>query len=195
MGRPLFNLNIFYVPTFFIMVLFFCLFQSVVLFAGHATFYDYKIDLFKPNSTVLLSHKVGVQHVFSDLSFRLFSIGGYRTYDNFRHGILNVGYGRYWDIHNNYKFMGMVLFESGYDFSSSFSFKSILKLGFMRRLSSRLSSQLLLGTPFLSVNQKSSFIVTLGLNYFYGSGIAYRESSDMLKNVKKKFLWFLWFND
>ena len=177
------------------MVLFFCLFQSVVLVAGHATFYDYKIDLSKPDSTVLLSHKVGVQHVFSDLSFRLFGVGGYRTYDKSGYGVLNVGYGRYWDIQNNYKFMGMVLFEPGYDFSSSFSFKSILQLGFMRRLSSRLSSQLLLGTPFLSVNQKSSFIVTLGLNYFYGSGIAYRESSDMLKNVKKKFLWFLWFND
>ena len=182
-------------PTFFIMVFFFCLFQSVVLFAGYATFYDYKIDLSKPDSTVLLSHKVGVQHVFSDLSFRLFSVGGYRTYDKSGYGVLNVGYGRYWDIQNNYKFMGMVLFEPGYDFFSSFSFKSILQVGLMQRLSSRFSTQLLLGAPFLTINQKSSFIVTLGLNYFYGSGIAYRESSDMLKNVKKKFLWFLWFND
>tara|TARA_B100000131_G_scaffold308093_1_gene337063 strand:+ start:42 stop:596 length:555 start_codon:yes stop_codon:yes gene_type:complete len=171
------------------------LFYGSFLFAGYATFYDYQIDMYQSRSALFLSQKVGVHHVFSDLSFRLLSVGGYSDKEDDFVGIMNFGYGRYWNLSENYKFITTLIFEPAYSFRSHVFMNSFFSFGLMRRLSSRFSYQFQLGVPVLTINQKSSFIVSLGLNYFYGSGIAYRESSEMLKNVKKKFLWFLWFYD
>ncbi|RAP26048.1 hypothetical protein DID74_02575 [Candidatus Marinamargulisbacteria bacterium SCGC AG-333-B06] len=185
------------VPTFLVRLLIaFLLFQGSSVLAGHASFYDFRLDAYHNyRDTIFLSPKIGVQHVFSDLSFRLFSIGGWYSDPSHGYAIMDFGYGKYWNVKKHYKIATLFMLEQGYDFRSDLLFKSLICLGGMRRLNSRFSAQCFVGFPIVSTHQKSSFIISVGLNYFYGSGIAYRESSDMLKNVKKKFLRVLWFYD
>ncbi|MBH38246.1 hypothetical protein CL658_04355 [bacterium] len=182
-------------PTFFLSFVVLLFFFRLLSFAGHATFYDFNLDLYQGSTHSFLSKKIGVQHVFSDLSFRSLSVGDY--YDSNHNGfaVFDLGYGRYWTIKDSYKVISTLKFELGYNPTLPIFFQSVCYVGVMRRLSSRFSMQLSLGVPFAFISQKSSFILSIGLNYFYGSGIAYREASDTLKQVRKKFLWFLWFYD
>ncbi len=181
-------------PTFgFLMILFSVLLAKDIR-AGYATFYDLKLSSFSENSCCI-SKKIGIQHVFSDLSFRSVAIGDYYGSDGQPFMSFDLGYGTYWSISRGYKLITSLHFDVNYDFDDTVFLRSIAYFGVMKRLSSRFSTNVKLGAPLVTFNRRSSFITLIELNYFYGSGIAYREATANLKNVKKKFLWILWFYD
>ena len=181
-------------PTFGFLVIFLSIFLAKDIFAGYATFYDLKLSSFSKNSCCV-SKKIGIQHVFSDLSFRSVAIGDYYGSDGQSFMSFDLGYGTYWSISRGYKLITSLHFDGNYDFDNTAFLRSIGYFGIMKRLSSRFSTNIKLGLPLVTFNRRSSFITSIELNYFYGSGIAYREATATLKNVKKKFLWILWFYD
>ena len=166
--------------------------------AGYATLFNAKSSLygFESNSCSYYSQVFSYQQIFSNSRYRELSIGGMVSLlDDSNMFQFQLDYGFLRGLTSTSKLSLSVLADNYVGGSSLYSSRLYIVLGLMRRLSERYSLRPSVSFPVLCVNQKSSFIVSFSVNYFYGSGIEYRETSDKLRRVRRKFLWFFWIND
>ena len=182
-------------PTFKILFLLFSMWATFI-YGGYATIYDARLDTLSGNQNMYFSsQKIGVHNVYSNWSYKSFFLGSYQSGDSGKFLTLSFGSGKYFSLSSQYKLSADLICEPAFDFSSRFFIRLYSSIGIVKRLSSRFSVRVHTGIPLLTINHKPSFILSLSLNYFYGAGIAYRENSSVLKNVKRKFLGVLWFNE
>ena len=145
---------------------------------GHATFYEFKSHI-GIKSEFEGMYEAGVQHVFSDMNYRLFRVGVHSYGGDIDYSI-GIDYGHYFRLSSISKgyVSSMITLYDDLNFSNNNELDALigLRCGWIRRLSSRWSFLLDTSVPLVSTRSSSIFL-SVGVNYFYGSGVQYRETS------------------
>ena len=156
---------------------------------GYAAVYEYAPSYAVVGESRKVSHGIGVQRVYSDLVFKSLVLNYLPSVDHDLY-TLSFNYGKYYGISDTQKYF--LSFGMNHHVSDRYALSLACSSGYLRRLSSRVSSFVALSLPYNVSSSTTSVIVSAGLHYFYGSGIEYREGSKYVKRVKKRFLWFFW---
>ena len=114
---------------------------------------------------------------------------------NLFYGQFGLEYGLYKTISSDSKLIGSVFLDERFSGINALESTMYVSGGYLRRVNDRYLWSTKMSYSILSINCPASIILSFSVNYFHGKGISYRETSDKLKSVKRRFLWFLWIND
>ncbi|RAP31750.1 hypothetical protein DID78_00305 [Candidatus Marinamargulisbacteria bacterium SCGC AG-343-D04] len=162
-----------------------------VVLQAYATAFLFQ-PFFSVKSNSEFTYSIGYQRLYEQNLFKSLYIGSrFESRHMFPH--IMFDYGKYVPLTTSSKCFYSVGFNN--TFESQYRASLFVTGGYMYRLSSRWSFVMKGTLPAELSSRSSSLIVSAGVHYFYGSGLSYRETSQYVKKVKKRFLWIFWIDD